>query len=84
MAKEQNKTTEEFQVSGAQVVEKVKELIRAGNVRRIIVKNEQGDTLVEIPVTLALVGTVLAPVLAALGALAALLSRCTLVVEKRD
>jgi hypothetical protein len=75
---------EEIQVMGANLVEKVKELIHEGNVQRIIIKNEQGHTLVEIPVTLAIIGGVAAPILAAVGAIAALVTKCTLVVERRE
>lgn len=74
---------EEFKVSGSQLVEKVKELLREGHARRIIIKNDKGEVLVEIPVTVAAVGTLLAPVLAALGALAALVTNCTIVVIKK-
>jgi len=77
-------TKEEFKVSGEELLKKVRELIKAGNIRRIIIKNEQGETLMEIPVTFALVGAVLAPVLAAVGALAALVTNCTIVVEKKQ
>lgn len=75
---------EEIQVLGANLVEKVKELIHEGNVQRIIIKNEQGFTLVEIPVTLAVIGGIAAPVLAAVGAIAAYVTKCTLVVERRE
>jgi len=61
----------------------VKKLLKEGNVRRIIIKNEKGETLVEIPVTVAVVGTVFAPVLAAVGALTALLTKCTIVVKRK-
>lgn len=74
---------EEFRVSGEEVVAKIKELIKAGNIRRIILKNEAGETLIEIPLTFALVGAVLAPMLAAVGAAAALLTKCTIVVERK-
>lgn len=74
---------EQFKINGDQIVKKVKELIREGNVRRIIIKNEKNETLVEIPVTVALVGTLLAPILAAVGALAALLTNCTIIVERK-
>jgi len=74
---------EEFKVSGEEVVKKVKELIEKGNVRRIIIKNEENKSLIEIPLTYAVVGTIIAPVLAAVGALAALVTNCTIVVEKR-
>jgi len=74
---------EEFKVSGREVVEKVKELIKEGNIRRIIIKNEKGDTLITIPLTIAVIGTVVAPVIAAVGAIAAIVTSCTLVVERK-
>lgn len=74
---------EEIQVMGRDLVDKVKELIHEGNVRRIIIKDENGQTLVEIPVTWAAVGVVAAPVLAAVGAISALVTKCTIVVERR-
>jgi hypothetical protein len=74
---------EEFKVRGHEVIEKVKELVKEGNVRRIIIKDEKGKVLMEIPVTFAVVGAVFAPVLAALGALAALVSKCTIEVERK-
>ncbi|MEK7212352.1 MAG: DUF4342 domain-containing protein [Patescibacteria group bacterium] len=78
-----NTNKEEFRVSGEEVVQKIKEIIKAGNARRITIKNEKDETLMEIPLTVAVVGTVIAPVLAAVGALAALLTKCTIVVEKK-
>ena len=78
------KVVEEFQVMGSNLVEKVKELIHEGNVQRIIIKNEQGFTLVEIPVTLAAIGLIAAPILAAVGAIAGIVTKCTLVVERRE
>jgi hypothetical protein len=79
---QQKVTTEEIKAQGEQVVEKVKELIHQGNVRRISVKNEEGKTLVDIPLTLGVVGALLVPQLAALGVVVALLGNCRLVVEK--
>ncbi len=73
---------EEFRVDGDRLVAKVKEIIHEGNVRRITIKNEKGVTLIEIPLTLGVVGAVLLPVWAALGALAALAANLTIVVEK--
>ena len=73
---------EEFEVSGDVLVSKIKELIHEGNVRRIILKNDEGKTLIEIPLTLGVVGAVLLPVWAALGAIAALAVNLTIVVEK--
>ena len=75
---------EEFKVRGEEVVAKVKELIKAGNIRRIIFKNEKGETLLEIPLTIAVVGAVIAPMLAAVGSMAALLTNCTIVVERKE
>ncbi len=75
---------EEIRVLGNDLVDKVKALIHEGNVRRIIIKNEQGHTFMEIPVTVAAVGIVLAPVLAAVGALAAMAAHFTVVVEKNE
>ena len=74
--------TEEIKVTGQQLVDTVKKLVREGNVRHLIIKNEKGETLMEIPVTVAAVGALLLPVIAALGALAALLSDCTIVVVR--
>ena len=74
--------TEEIQTTGEELVAKVKELVREGNIRRIIVKNEEGKTLIEIPLTLGVVGALLLPVAAGLGAIAALVADCTIVVEK--
>jgi hypothetical protein len=75
--------TEEFKVTGDKVVTKVKELIKAGNARRIIIKNEAGESVIEVPLTLGAVGVVIAPALAAIGAVAALMTNCTIVVEKK-
>ncbi len=73
---------EEISVSGQQLVDTVKKLIHEANVRRLIIKNERDEKLIEIPVTVAGVGALLLPVLAALGAIAALVSKCTIVVVK--
>ena len=77
-----NVRTEEHKVSGEGLVARVKELIREGNVRRIIVKNDEGRSIMEIPLTLGVVGAMLMPVFVALGAIAARASHYTLVVEK--
>ena len=76
--------TEEFQVKGEEIVAKIKELIREGNIRRVIIKNEDGRTLIDIPLTIGVVGVLVAPQLAALGAIAALLTHGTIVVEKAE
>ena len=75
--------TEEFRITGDAVVSKVKELLHEGNVRRIIMKNEEGHTLIEIPLTVGVVGVLLVPVWAAIGAIAALASNLTIQVERR-
>jgi len=76
------KRTEEFKLSGGEIINKIKELIHEGNIRRIILKNEEGKVFMEIPLTIGLVGAALVPVWAAIGAIAALVSRLTIVVEK--
>jgi hypothetical protein len=73
--------TEEFQVNGDELIAKIKELVHQGNIRRVIIKNEAGKAVVDIPLTLGVVGALLAPQLAAIGAIAALLSKATIVVE---
>jgi hypothetical protein len=75
---------EEMQVLGRDLVDKVKSLIHEGNVQRIIIKDVQGHTFVEIPVTVAAVGMILAPVLAAVGAISALVAKFTIVVERSE
>lgn len=73
---------EEIKVLGHELADQVKKLIHEGNVRRIIIKDDKGNTFVEIPVSVAAVGAVLAPVVAAVGALAAMAAKFTIVVEK--
>jgi len=80
----EKKTTEEFTVNGEELLAKVKSLINEGNIRRIIIKGDDGKTLVELPLTIGVVGAILAPMLAAVGAIAALVTKCTIVVERRD
>jgi hypothetical protein len=75
---------QEFRVNGDELVARIKEIIHEGNVRRIIIKNEEGKTLIEIPLTLGVIGALLMPVWAALGAIAALVADCTIVVERAD
>jgi len=79
---EQNYRTEEFTINGEELVAKIKELIHEGNIRRVTIKNEEGRVIVDIPLTLGVVGMFIAPQLAALGAIAALVTKCTVVVEK--
>lgn len=80
---EEDTNKEEFKISGDQIVAKVKELIKDGNARRIIIKTEAGETMLEVPLTIGAIGAVMAPALAAVGALAALVTKCTIVVEKK-
>jgi hypothetical protein len=74
---------EEFKLSGNEIIEKIKNIVKEGNARKIIIKNENGETVAEFPLTVGAVGALLVPILAAVGAIAALLTKCTLVVEKK-
>ena len=76
--------TQEFKLHGDTVVGKLKELIHEGDIRRITIQNEDGHTLIEIPLTIGVVGALLLPVWAAVGAIAALVAHLTLVVERTD
>jgi len=75
---------EEFSVSADNLIERVRELLHEGNVTRIIVKDEKGKVLLEIPATVGVVGAVIAPWLAALGVIAALATNCKIIVERRE
>jgi hypothetical protein len=77
-------TIEEFKVLGKELADKVKEMIHAGNIRRIIIRDEHGHTFMEIPLTVAAVGAIAAPVVAAVSAIAAHLAHFTMVVERVD
>jgi CBS domain-containing protein len=81
---EENVRREEFRVRGEALVEKVKELVHQGNIRRVLIIDGDGKTLLDIPLTLGVIGALVAPQLAALGALAALVSDATIVVEIVD
>jgi hypothetical protein len=74
--------TEEFKVNGEKLIAKIKEVLHEGNIRRIIIKDKEGKTVMEIPLTIGVVGALLAPTLAAVGAVAALVTEATVVVEK--
>lgn len=74
--------TERIKVTGDNLLAKVREIVHEGNVRRVIIKNAEGRTLVEIPLTVGVVGALLAPVAAAIGAIAALVKDCTIEVER--
>jgi hypothetical protein len=77
-------TTEEFKVEGEKLIGKIKDLLHEGNIRRIIIKDKEGKTVMEIPMTLGVVGVLIAPQLAAIGAIAALITEATIVVEKSE
>jgi len=77
-------TSEEFTVSGKNLVDRVGELLHEGNVTRVIVRDESGKTLLEIPAAVGVVGVVVAPWLAALGVIAALVTNCKIIVERRE
>ena len=76
------KRTESFRLNGEQLLKKVKELIAEGNIRKITIKDKSGKELMSFPLTVGVVGAVLAPILAAVGALAALIGECTISVER--
>ena len=76
--------TEEFHVNGEELLSRIKNLIHEGNIRRIIIKDKDGKTVMEIPMTFGVVGALLVPQLAAIGAIAALITEATVVVEKTN
>lgn len=76
--------TEEFRVNGEDLIAKIKNLIKEGNIRKVIIKDKEGKIVFEIPLTFGVVGALIAPQLAAIGAIAALLTEATVVVEKVD
>lgn len=80
----ENTKKEEYTVSGEKLLAKVKELIKEGNVRRVTIKNKEGKELVSFPLTIGVVGVLLVPVWAAIGAIAALVAECTIVVEREQ
>lgn len=80
----ENTRTEEFKIDGEKLIAKIKELIHEGNIRKLIIKDKEGKVLMEIPMTFGVVGALLAPQLAAIGAIAALVTEATLVVEKSE
>jgi hypothetical protein len=83
MSENEKSNHEYFKVSGDELMSKLKEIIKEGNATRVIIKNEKDETLMEFPLAVGAVGVVLAPVFAAVGTLAALATRCTIIVEKR-
>lgn len=84
MTKKEKSNQESFKVKGEELLAKIKEIIEEGNARKIIIKNDKDETIMEFPLTIGAIGVVLAPVFAAVGALAALVTDCTIIVEKRN
>jgi hypothetical protein len=84
MATEQKKSTrtEEFKVSGEDILKKIKELISEGNIRKITIKSKEGKVIAEFPLTVGVIGAVVVPILAAIGTIIALVSECSIAVEK--
>jgi len=78
-----NKKEETFEIKGEDLLKKIKELIKEGNVRKITIKDRKGQTLLVIPLTVGVIGALIAPVLAAVGALAAIITECTISIERR-
>jgi len=81
---DENRRTEEVTVTGEELVATVKALVHQGNIRRITIRNREGENLIAIPLTLGVVGILLLPTLAALGAIAALVTECTIVIEREN
>jgi len=79
---EENKRTEEFTINGEDLIAKIKEIIKQGNAKKITVKGKDGNEIISFPVTVGVAGIVLAPVFAAIGAIAALATECTIVIER--
>ncbi|MCK4671521.1 MAG: DUF4342 domain-containing protein [Candidatus Aegiribacteria sp.] len=84
MQEEKSTTTKEFHVCGKDLVSKLKEILHQGNIRHIMIINDDGRTLIEVPMTLGAVAVVLLPVWAAIGAIAALVANCTIVVKTEE
>ena len=82
MIKIKKENKEEFEVKGEDLLRKIKELVKEGNIRKITIKSEEGKTLIQIPLTLGVVGAILLPVWAAIGAIAAIVSKATISVER--
>lgn len=85
MIKTKSKVRKEtFKIEGEKVLSKVKELIKEGNIRRIIIKDKNGKVVIEIPLTLGVIGAALLPAFAAIGAAAALITECSIIVEREE
>jgi len=81
---EQDNRSEEFEFDGDVLISKIKELLHEGNIQRVIIKNEEGRTLIDLPLTVGVVGVLLAPQLAAIGAIAALVTHGTMVIVRAE
>jgi hypothetical protein len=84
MTNKEKTNQESFKVTGDEILTKIKEIIKEGNARRIIIKNDKDETIIEFPLTIGAIGVVLAPIYAAIGTLAALATNCTIIVEKKN
>jgi len=78
---DENKNTEEFTINGEELVAKIKDIIKQGNAKKVTIRGKDGNEILSFPVTVGLAGIVLAPVFAAVGAIAALATECTIVIE---
>lgn len=81
---EENSNQEKFEVRGEELIKKINEILKEGNAKRIIIQNEKGETVAEFPLSVGVVGVFLSPMLAAAGAIAALATKCTIIVEKKQ
>jgi hypothetical protein len=79
---DENKKTEEFKISGEDLLTKIKEVIKQGNAKKITIKGKEGNEIISFPVTIGVAGLVLAPIFAAVGAIAALATECTIIIER--
>jgi len=79
---DEEKRTEEFKINGEDLIEKIKDIIKQGNAKKITIKGKEGNEILSFPVTIGVVGIVFAPIFAALGAIAALATECTIVIER--
>jgi len=84
MENESKTIEQEFKVNGEDLLKKVKELINQGNIRKIIIKSKEGKSIMEIPLTIGVVGALLLPTLAAVGAVAALVTECSIIVVRNE
>ena len=84
MKRKNHSNRESFRVKGDEILDKVKEIIREGNARKIIIKNEKEETIMEFTLTIGAIGAVIAPIFAAVGVIAALATDCEIIVEKRE